>query len=90
VSDQEAIQKILVLQKEMKEDMRALHKDTAKVMRAVYGDPDNLVDGLIHRQFEDEKEIASLKDHKKKATWIIVGFTAALQAAWFWFREMVR
>lgn len=65
-------QEILKLQKQIQQDVNS-------IKRAIYGDEMNKVPGLIDRQIIDEKEIARLKDAKKKFYWIAAGFLMAIQ-----------
>lgn len=59
--------------------MKEVKKDTHTIKRAIYGDPDNLVSGLIHRQVEDENRIRRLEDVKKKFLWTAGGVIVALE-----------
>ena len=74
------IQKILTLLEDNQKDLRELKRDTTTIKRAIYGDPDNLVSGLIHRQIEDENKIRRLDEFKKKFVWVALGFLAAIEA----------
>ncbi len=68
--ENELLQKIIKSQEALRLDMVEVKKDTSTIKRAIYGDPDNLVSGLIHRQVEDENRIKRLEDMKKKILYV--------------------
>ena len=78
--DNDLLRKILKNQQLMQRDMDTVKKDTGTIKRAIYGDPDNLVSGLIHRQVEDEVRIKRLEDVKKKFLWVASGVIIAFEA----------
>jgi hypothetical protein len=77
--DQDLLHKIIKNQELMQRNMSKVMDDTGTIKRAIYGDPDNLVSGLIHRQVEDENRIKKLEDIKKKFVWVAGGFIIAFE-----------
>lgn len=69
--------------------VKNMEKDLGNTMRAVYGDKPNKVPGLIDRQLQDEEDIKSLKDGRKKLGWVLAGFITAIQAVWFLIKEIL-
>lgn len=82
MSQEEKISKILTC-------VEGMQKDVADVKRAVYGDEVNKWPGLLDRQSKGEKDIASLKEGRKKLLWIVTGFGAAVEVVYIIVKEML-
>lgn len=80
MEDKELLQKILDNQKQLHLEMKAVKQDTNTIKRAIYGDPDNLVSGLIHRQVEHGNRIKALENMRLKIIYASGGFVIALKA----------
>lgn len=78
--DNDLLQKILDNQKQLHLEMKEVKKDTSTIKRAIYGDPDNLVSGLIHRQVDHGNRIKTLENMRLKIVYVTGGFIIALKA----------
>jgi len=63
-------------------EVAGLAKEVNTVKRGVYGDEENGIKGLIHTNHEQQKDIDSLKETRKKGMWIFSGALMALQGLW--------
>ncbi len=63
-------------------EVGTLAKDVNTIKLGMYGDDVNGTKGLIHTNQEQQKDIDSLKETRKKGMWIFSGALMALQGLW--------
>jgi hypothetical protein len=72
------------------EKLDKILSEVDQIKRGLYGDAVNKVPGLMQDHYELKTDVKKLKDGRKKIMWVSAGFIAAVQAIWFYLKEIAK